>query len=137
MTLSYRTTTNSNRVQVSVNGVDITGSITNISATTNSYDSGYWDGLRNQYIHSYPVTYQMEFIADTNVNYGTWCAMPAVPEEENNMDVIDALFVLKPKLRKKYGGNREAFRKDLLAAAEHATAVRALDKLDGLLEIEA
>lgn len=57
-------------------------------------------------------------------------------KKEDDVDVIDALFALKPRLKKKYKGDREAFRKDLIDAAEFKRQARAIDKLDDLLEIE-
>lgn len=109
------------RVSVSINGKDISGALTNVVATQSGYDSAY------VYQSSFPITYTVEFIADGNA---------VLKEKGSDVDVIDALFTLKPRLKKKYKGNREAFRKDLLAAAEHKREIDAVLKLDDLLGIE-
>lgn len=50
--------------------------------------------------------------------------------------VIEALFALKPKLKKRFKGDKAEFKKALLAAAEEKYALDALDKLRGPLALD-
>lgn len=50
--------------------------------------------------------------------------------------LIEALFTLKPRLRKKYKGDTEKFRTDLLDAAQQRKEEDATRKLSDLLGIE-
>lgn len=68
--------------------------------------------------------------------YAPTYARKSLSWQGSDMDVIDALFALKPKLKKKYKGVRDSFRKDLIAAAEHRKALDATIKLDDLLSFE-